>query len=59
MISLYHCVAARSFRPLWALEELSLNYELKMLAFPPRAIDKGYLRLNPLGTVPLLSLIHI
>ena len=54
MISLYHCVAARSFRPLWALEELSLNYELKMLAFPPRVIDKNYLQLNPLGTVPLL-----
>lgn len=54
MISLFHCVAARSFRPLWALEELSLNYELKMLAFPPRVIDKSYLQLNPLGTVPLL-----
>ena len=54
MIILHHCVAARSFRPLWALEELSLRYELKMLAFPPRAIDKGYLQLNPLGTVPLL-----
>jgi glutathione S-transferase len=54
MISLYHCVAARSFRPLWALEELALDYELKMLAFPPRFIDRSYLQLNPLGTVPLL-----
>ena len=54
MIRLYHCVAARSFRPLWALEELSLKYELNMLAFPPRVIDKSYLQLNPLGTVPLL-----
>nr|WP_315395991.1 glutathione S-transferase family protein [uncultured Duganella sp.] len=54
MITLYHCVAARSFRPLWALEELGLAYELKMLAFPPRVIDKRYLDLNPLGTVPLL-----
>ena len=52
MITLYHCVAARSFRPLWALEELGLAYELKMLPFPPRALDRSYLSVNPLGTVP-------
>jgi glutathione S-transferase len=52
MILLYHCVAARSFRPLWALEELGLPYQLNMLAFPPRVADKGYLKINPLGTVP-------
>jgi glutathione S-transferase len=52
MIVLYHCVAARSFRPLWALEELGLPYQLNMLAFPPRVADKGYLKINPLGTVP-------
>lgn len=54
MITLYHCVSARSFRPLWMLEELGLGYELRMLAFPPRACDRGYLHANPLGTVPLL-----
>ena len=54
MITLYHCTAARSFRPLWALEELGLAYDLKMLPFPPRAFAKQYLALNPLGTVPLL-----
>lgn len=54
MITLYHCTAARSFRPLWALEELALPYELKMLPFPPRAFAKDYLALNPLGTIPLL-----
>jgi glutathione S-transferase len=52
MITLYHCIAARSFRPLWAVEELELPYELKMLPFPPRALDKTYLSINPLGTVP-------
>ncbi|MDB5716508.1 MAG: glutathione transferase protein, partial [Sphingomonadales bacterium] len=31
MITLYHCARARSFRPLWTLEELGLPYELKML----------------------------
>ncbi|HEY0064141.1 MAG TPA: glutathione S-transferase family protein [Telluria sp.] len=54
MIMLYHCVAARSFRPLWALEELGLPYQLKVLAFPPRALDRAYLDINPLGTVPTL-----
>ena len=54
MITLYHCTAARSFRPLWALEELGLAYDLKMLPFPPRAFAKQYLALNPLGTIPLL-----
>jgi glutathione S-transferase len=54
VITLYHCTAARSFRPLWALEELGLAYDLKMLPFPPRAFAKDYLALNPLGTIPLL-----
>lgn len=54
MITLYHCTAARSFRPLWALEELGLPYDLKMLPFPPRVFAKEYLALNPLGTIPLL-----
>jgi glutathione S-transferase len=54
MITLYHCAGARSFRALWALEELGLRYELKMLPFPPRALAKDYLAINPLGTIPLL-----
>ncbi len=54
MITLYHCVSARSFRPLWLLEELGLPYELKMLPFPPRALARAFLQENPLGTVPLL-----
>jgi glutathione S-transferase len=54
VITLYHCTAARSFRPLWALEELGLPYDLKMLPFPPRVLAKDYLALNPLGTIPLL-----
>ena len=54
MITLYHCAAARSFRPLWTLEELGIPYELKMLPFPPRVFAKEYLGINPLGTIPLL-----
>jgi len=52
MITLYHAFNARSFRPLWALEALGLDYELKMLPFPPRVLAKDYLAINPLGTIP-------
>jgi glutathione S-transferase len=54
MIKLYHCMSARSFRALWALEELGLDYELMMLPFPPRMFKKEYLGINPLGTIPAL-----
>jgi glutathione S-transferase len=54
MMTLYHCAAARSFRPLWMLEEMGLPYDLKMLPFPPRVFAKEYLALNPLGTIPLM-----
>ncbi len=55
MIILHHCMSARSFRPLWMLEELALPYELKMHDFPPRLREKDYLQVNHLGTVPALS----
>jgi glutathione S-transferase len=51
-MKLYHCPDARSLRPLWALEEMDLDYELINMDFPPRATYPGYLDLNPLGTVP-------
>lgn len=54
MIELWHCPDARSFRPLWALEELGLEYRLHLLPFPPRVRDKSYLEINPLGTIPAL-----
>jgi glutathione S-transferase len=53
VITLHHCVSARSFRPLWALEEIGgVPYELKMLPFPPRIHAPAYLETNPLGTIP-------
>ena len=55
MITLHHCVSARSFRPLWMLEEIGVDYELRMLPFPPRVLSRPYLEVNPLGTVPLMS----
>ena len=43
---------ARSLRPLWALEEMGLEYELEILPFPPRVFNRDYLDVNKLGTVP-------
>lgn len=54
MTILYHCMSARSFRPLWMLEELGREYELVMLPFPPRSLSRDYLDINALGTVPFL-----
>jgi glutathione S-transferase len=54
VIRLYHCADARSFRPLWALEELGLAYELTVMPFPPRYRAKEYMAVNPLGTIPAL-----
>ena len=49
---LWHCKDARSFRVLWTLEELGLEYALEMLPFPPRWAKPEYLETNPLGTIP-------
>ncbi len=54
-IKLYHCVRARSMRPLWTLEEMGLDYELITMPFPPRYLHKEYLKINPLGTVPCMA----
>jgi glutathione S-transferase len=54
VIELYHCIDARSFRALWALEEMALPYRLHILPFPPRIHRPDYLEQNPLGTIPLL-----
>ena len=53
-IRLFHCRDARSFRALWALEELELPYTLELMRFPPRVFVEGYRDVNPLGTVPAL-----
>lgn len=55
MMKLWHCADARSFRPLWMLEEMGLPYDLKMLPFPPRWTAPDYLQTNPLGTIPFLA----
>ncbi len=54
MLTLYHCKDARSFRALWALEEMGLAYDLEVLPFPPRKRHEGMHAINPLGTIPVL-----
>lgn len=51
-MKLWHCAGSRSLRPLWALEEMGLEYELEILPFPPRMFEREYLKVNTLGTVP-------
>lgn len=55
MMKLWHCKDARSFRVLWALEELGLPYELVLLPFPPRWAEPAFLEINPLGTIPFFT----
>ncbi|WP_353413885.1 glutathione S-transferase family protein [Arenicella sp. 4NH20-0111] len=54
-MKLWHCKDSRSLRPLWALEEMGLTYELEVLPFPPRFLKKEFLDENVLGTVPFFS----
>jgi glutathione S-transferase len=54
-MKLWHCNAARSLRPVWALEEMGLEYELEVLPFPPRIFQRDYLEVNVLGTVPFFQ----
>ncbi|MGO9934215.1 MAG: glutathione S-transferase family protein [Steroidobacteraceae bacterium] len=54
-MKLWHCKDSRSLRPLWALEELGLPYELEILRFPPRFEHKDFLDINMLGTVPYFT----
>lgn len=51
-MKLWHCRDARSFRALWTLEEIGLEYDLVSLPFPPRWSQPDYLETNPLGTIP-------
>lgn len=55
-LRLYTCEASRGFRVSWAAAELGIDLPTTMLVFPPRAHDKSYFAVNPLGTVPALVL---
>lgn len=54
-MKLWHCKDARSMRPLWALEEMGLDYQLDLMPMPPRYLHPGYKEMNVLGTVPYFT----
>lgn len=55
-MKLYGCPNTRSFRPLWLLEELELDYGLERIeVFQGGGRKPEYLKLNPLGKVPTLK----
>lgn len=57
MIRLHHVAQTRSFRVLWMLEELGLDFELVPHSFFDRSLrDPAYLALSPAGRVPALEI---
>jgi len=57
MIRLHHVAQTRSFRVLWMLEELGLDFEVVSYSFFDRSLrDPAYLALSPAGRVPALEI---
>ncbi len=57
MIRLHHVAQTRSFRVLWMLEELGLEFEVVPHSFFDRSLrDPAYLALSPAGRVPALEI---
>ena len=55
MLTIYHVPGTRSFRPIWVCEELGVPYQLERIDFAREfRFSSSYLRLNPLGKVPVL-----
>ena len=57
MITLHHLEYSQSFRILWLLEELGLDYGLKLYERDPktRLAPKAYKEISPLGTAPVIT----
>ena len=55
MIVLHHCLSARSFRPLWMLEELGVPYELEIVDFRAEGgVPESYRAVQPHKKVPAI-----
>ncbi len=54
MPTLYTCQGSRGLRATWAACEAGIDLDLQMLPFPPRFLKPDYLKINPLGTIPML-----
>ena len=56
MITLHHLEQSRSFRILWALEELNLNYQIQYYhRLPTLAAPPELKQVHPLGKAPVLT----
>ncbi|MCP5037579.1 MAG: glutathione S-transferase [Rhodobacteraceae bacterium] len=56
MIRLYHAPQSRSFRILWLLEEMGLEYDLAEMDFFDKSMrSEEFLALSPAGRVPALE----
>ncbi len=57
MIRLYHAAQSRSFRILWLLEEMGLDYEVVHMNFLDKSMrGADFLALSPAGRVPALEI---
>jgi glutathione S-transferase len=55
MITIYGAWPSRSFRVMWALEELGLEYRLRPVDLRKRKEDAEFMALNPAGFLPALD----
>ena len=57
MITLHHLEYSQSFRVLWLLEELGIEYELKKYDRDPKTLmaPEHYKAVSPLGTAPVIT----
>lgn len=55
MITVYGAFPTRSFRVIWALEELGKAYELRPVDLRNRMQDAEFLNINPSGFLPALQ----
>lgn len=57
MLTLHHLEYSQSFRILWLLEELDVNYQFKLYQRDPVTIlaPDEYKKMSPLGTAPFIT----
>ncbi|MBD3678124.1 MAG: glutathione S-transferase family protein [Rhodobacteraceae bacterium] len=56
MITLHHCHQTRSMRSLWLLNELGVDFRLKVYPFDKTLRSEEFLGLNPAGRVPAIEI---
>jgi len=54
MITIYGVTPTRSFRPIWALEELGLEYQVRPVDLRKRMEDAEFIAINPAGFLPAM-----